>query len=68
MLALATNSNSPLLVAYKILVGNSGFCGFTHSERGYILNNTVYPLTVCLENPIARKRLFVNEIETGNSP
>jgi hypothetical protein len=43
-LALATNSDSPLLVAYEILVGNGGFSGPTHAECGYILDNVKGPL------------------------
>jgi hypothetical protein len=65
MLALATNGNSPLIVADEILVGNGGFCGFTHLGRGYILHNTEYMLNGYWENPIAGNGLDVAEIETG---
>ena len=48
ILALATYGNSPLLVANEILVGNGGFWGFTHTERGYMFHTT--PMAVLVEH------------------
>lgn len=66
ILALATYSNSPLLVANKILVGNGRFWGFTYTERGYIFLNTDCPLNVYWGNPIPGRCSGVDEIKTGD--
>jgi hypothetical protein len=66
MLVLATNGNPPMLIANEILVGNSGFCGFTHTERKRIYRYANCPLKVYWENSITGNCSYIDKNETGD--